>query len=492
MAALGGLLFGFDTIVISGAEQHIQKLWSLSGLMHGICISAALWGTVLGSLTGGIPAERFGRKQTLLVVGILYLASSAGTAVATGAVSFVAARVLGGIGVGLSTVASPLYMSEIAPADIRGRLTGLFQLNVVLGIILAFVSNFIVALLCPADVAWRVMVGVMALPSACFTCLCHRIPESPRWLLSVGRSAEAKQAFREINPAMSEEELATLVRSVELALQSEERGRADVQSKRTDPIFWTDSLSRPISLAFAIALFNQLSGINAVLYFAPRIFQWAGLEHSAAMLQSVGIGLTNLAFTFLGIQLIDQLGRRRLLAIGALGAVGSLAGCSWAFATAHVSLVPVYVFAFIGAHAVGQGTVIWVFISEIFPPKHRAAGQTLGSCTHWVAAALLTLVFPAVAEVSSPTTIFGFFACMMALSLLWVIRCVPETKGVPLEDMEILMGISPQSTCKDDPHKESDGEADRLAKGCSATPTYTTGADAAADTSMLGKAMPSV
>jgi len=312
----------------------------------------------------------------------------------------------------------------------------------------------------------------MVVPSACFTCLCLGIPESPRWLLGVGQSAAARQAFRDINPDMPEGELAELVRSVELALQPEQGGKVDVKSTQMAPVFWKRSLSRPISLAFAVAMFNQLSGINAVLYFAPRIFQWAGLGHSAAMLQSVGIGLTNLAFTFLGIQLIDKLGRRTLLALGAMGGVCSLAGCSWAFATGHASLVPLYVFAFIGAHAVGQGTVIWVFISEIFPTKYRAAGQTLGCVTHWLAAALLTLVFPAVVEVLSPGKIFFFFCSMMALSLLWVLHCVPETKGVPLEDMEILMGISQQSIGKDDPHKESDREAERLAKGSSLTPTY--------------------
>ena len=430
IAALGGFLFGFDTVVISGAEQAIQRLWGLSAAMHGLTISAALWGTVLGSLVGGWPTERYGRKRTLLWVGILYFVSAVWSGLAPEAYSLMIARFIGGVGVGISTVAAPLYIAEISPANARGRLAGLFQFNIVLGILVAYLSN---ALLSGAGAnAWRWMLGVEAFPALLYTIFCVGLIESPRWLITHrGDRRAGLDVFRRINPGMPEAELHAMVDEV----------AASVGHDRDATRFFTPRLARPIMLAFLIAFFNQLSGINAILYFAPRIFELTGLQASAALLQSVGVGVTNLVFTFVGLWLIDRLGRRTLLMIGSFGYIASLGLCSWAFYTNHVAIVPACIFAFIAAHAVGQGAVIWVFISEIFPNRARAAGQTLGSSTHWVFAALLTLLFPRMVETFQPGTIFAFFCGMMVLQLVWVTLAVPETKGVPLERMQERLGL---------------------------------------------------
>lgn len=430
VAALGGFLFGFDTVVISGAEQTIQTLWGLSATVHGLTISMALWGTVLGSLVGGWPTERLGRKTTLLGIGFLYLVGAVWSGLATGVYSLMIARFIGGVGVGISTVVAPLYISEIAPPKIRGRLTGMFQFNIVFGILLAFASNALLANIGPN--AWRWMLGVAAVPSLLYIFFSFGLVESPRWLITHrGDRAAGFKAFRRINPKATDEELKTLIDEIEAS------GRHDKDAAR----FFTRRLTRPIQLAFLIAFFNQLSGINAVLYFAPRIFEMTGLKSSAALLQSIGIGFTNLVFTFVGLWLIDRLGRRTLLTIGSFGYIASLGLCSWAFSTQHFAVVPFCIFAFIAAHAVGQGAVIWVFISEIFPNRNRAAGQTLGSSTHWVFAALLTLFFPTMTEIVPPGMIFGFFCFMMVLQLVWVRFMVPETKGVPLERIQKELGI---------------------------------------------------
>jgi len=429
-SALAGFLFGFDTVVISGAEKTIQALWGLSDNLHGIAMASALYGTVVGSLIGGWPADRFGRKATLLWIGVLYLLGAAGSALASDVWVFIAARVIGGLGIGISTVVAPMYISEIAPPQHRGRLAGMFQFNIVFGILVAFVSNALLAGIGPN--AWRWMLGVAAFPSVLYALLCLALPESPRWLLTKKGDREAAlKVLQQIEPEQSKDEIAK--QADEIMASSTEQ----VSSGQ----FWTRRLRRSILLAFLIAFFNQLSGINAILYFAPRIFELTGLGAEAALLQSIGIGVTNLIFTFVGLWLIDRLGRRTLLYIGSVGYILSLGLVAWAFFTQHYSIVPGCIFAFIAAHAIGQGAVIWVFISEIFPNRHRAEGQTLGSFTHWIFAALLTTLFPKMVGVFPPGYIFAFFAGMMMLQLLWVRTMVPETKGVPLEQIQRQLGI---------------------------------------------------
>lgn len=431
-SALAGFLFGFDTVVISGAEQTIQKLWGLSSALHGLVMGSALYGTVVGSLVGGWPTEKFGRKRTLLSIGVLYVVSAIGCAFANDVSLFVVARFIGGLGIGMSTVAAPLYISEIAPPNYRGRLAGMFQFNIVFGILVAFASNAILAKI-GGENAWRLMLGIAAIPSLIYAVMCIGLPESPRWLIGRKNDRAAGLAvLKLIEPEKSDAQLSAHADEILSAAQSESSGASG---------FWSFRLRKPILLAFLIAFFNQLSGINAILYFAPRIFEMTGLGEKAAMLQSVGIGVTNLLFTFVGLWLIDRLGRRTLLYIGSFGYIASLGLTAWAFFTQHYSIVPACIFAFVAAHAVGQGAVIWVFISEIFPNRHRAGGQALGSFTHWIFAALLTTFFPKVVESFPPGYVFTFFCGMMVLQLLWVKFMVPETKGVPLEEMQRKLGI---------------------------------------------------
>jgi sugar porter (SP) family MFS transporter len=429
-SALAGFLFGFDTVVISGAEQTIQSLWGLSPGMHGVAMAAALYGTVLGSLLGSWPTDRFGRKNTLLCIGLIYIVSALGCGFATGIYVFIAARFVGGLGIGVSTVAAPLYISEIAPAEHRGRLAGMFQFNIVFGIVIAFASNALLAGI--GENAWRWMLGVAAIPSIIYTVMCLVIPESPRWL--IGRKGDRSAGIKMLRltrPELTATQLESLANEIQSA------AREQVSTGR----FWSWHLRVPIMLAFLVAFFNQLSGINAILYFAPRIFELTGLGAKAALLQSVGIGITNLIFTFVGLWLIDRLGRRTLLYIGSFGYIGSLGLTAWAFFTQHYSIVPACIFAFIAAHAIGQGTVIWVLISEIFPSRHRAEGQSLGSFTHWIFAALLTTFFPKMVTVFAPGYVFLFFCGMMVLQLVWVKTMVIETKGVPLEQVQKRLGI---------------------------------------------------
>ena len=426
-SALAGFLFGFDTVVISGAEQTIQSLWQLGSGMHGVAMAAALYGTVLGSLLGSWPTDRYGRRATLRWIGILYFVSAVWSGLANDVWSFIIARAIGGIGVGISTVAAPLYIAEIAPADRRGRLAGLFQFNIVFGILIAFLSNYLIGKYADPTAAWRWMLGVEAIPALLYTVLCFSIPESPRWLLSrKGDRAAGIAVLKLIQPEASQKQIEAEADEI-LAISHEK-----VETGR----FWTQRLRVPILLAFLVAFFNQLSGINAILYFAPRIFELTGLGAKAALLQSIGIGVTNLIFTFIGLWLIDRLGRRTLLYIGSFGYIASLGLCAWAFFTERFAIVPACIFAFIAAHAIGQGAVIWVLISEIFPNRHRAEGQALGSFTHWIFAALLTTFFPAMVQYFAPGWVFLFFCGMMVLQLIWVKLMVPETKGVPLEEME--------------------------------------------------------
>jgi sugar porter (SP) family MFS transporter len=426
-SALAGFLFGFDTVVISGAEQTIQSLWQLGPGMHGVAMAAALYGTVLGSLLGSWPTDRYGRRATLLWIGILYFVSAVWSGIANDVWSFIIARAIGGIGVGISTVAAPLYIAEIAPAERRGRLAGLFQFNIVFGILVAFLSNFLIGKYLDPSLAWRWMLGIEAFPALLYTALCFGIPESPRWLLSrKGDRAAGIAVLKLIQPEASQKQVeAEADEILSIAHEKVEAGR-----------FWTARLRTPILLAILVAFFNQLSGINAILYFAPRIFELTGLGAKTALLQSIGIGVTNLIFTFVGLWLIDRLGRRTLLYIGSFGYIASLGLCAWAFFTERFAIVPACIFAFIAAHAVGQGAVIWVLISEIFPNRHRAEGQALGSFTHWIFAALLTTFFPAMVQHFAPGYVFLFFCGMMVLQLIWVKLMVPETKGVPLEEIE--------------------------------------------------------
>jgi SP family arabinose:H+ symporter-like MFS transporter len=429
-SALAGFLFGFDTVVISGAEKTIQSLWGLSPGVHGIAMAAALYGTVFGALLGGWPADRFGRKATLLWIGILYLVGAVGSAWAPNVGIFIFARIIGGLGIGISTVVAPLYISEIAPAKHRGRLAGMFQFNIVFGILIAFVSNAMLA--GTGTNAWRWMLGVAAFPSLLYALGCFFLPESPRWLLSRKRDREAGiEILQRIEPDATRTEIE--------AQADEIMGASDYKSSLSH--FWTRKMQKPIMLAILIAFFNQLSGINAVLYFAPRIFEMTGLGAKAALLQSIGIGITNLIFTFIGLWLIDRLGRRTLLFIGSFGYIASLGMVAWAFFTEHYAVVPACIFAFIAAHAIGQGAVIWVFISEIFPNRHRAEGQALGCFTHWVFAALLTTFFPKMVTAFPAGYVFAFFSFMMVLQLVWVKMWVPETKGVPLEQIQHQLGI---------------------------------------------------
>jgi sugar porter (SP) family MFS transporter len=429
-SALAGFLFGFDTVVISGAEQTIQSLWGLGPGMHGIAMAAALYGTVLGSLLGGWPTDRFGRKPTLLLIGLFYVVGAVWSGLATDVYTFIVARAIGGLGIGISTVAAPLYISEIAPAKYRGRLAGMFQFNIVFGILVAFLSNSLLAGTGPN--AWRWMLGVAAFPSLLYVLFCFGLPESPRWLLvRKGDRAAGLKVLQFIEPTATAAQIEAEANEI-VAASSEGGGTGR---------FWTWRLRVPILLAFFIAFFNQMSGINAILYFAPRIFELTGLGAKAALLQSVGIGVTNLVFTFVGLWLIDRLGRRTLLFIGSYGYILSLGLVAWAFFSQHYRIVPICIFAFIAAHAVGQGAVIWVFIAEIFPNRQRAEGQALGSFTHWIFAALLTTFFPKMVSVFPPGYVFSFFAGMMVLQLIWVKTMVPETKGVPLEQMQKRLKI---------------------------------------------------
>jgi sugar porter (SP) family MFS transporter len=423
--ALAGFLFGFDTVVISGADQQLQALWKTTDFFHGTFImSMALWGTVLGAIFANYPCDKFGRKKTLIWIGILYFISALGSGLAVDPYMFSFFRFIGGVGVGASTVAAPTYVSEIAPSHQRGRLVALYQFNIVLGILVAFISNYLLN-----DVGaepWRWMVGIEALPALIYTLLVLGVPNSPRWLLAKRNDVDA-------------------ARKVYIDLFGEVDDQVVVETQQKTPTsserFFSSAYRFPILLAFLLAFFNQLSGINAFLYYAPRIFQAAGLDQSASLLSSVGIGVTNLLFTLLGVYLIDRLGRRTLLYFGSAGYIVSLSmvGMAFLFSWQGV-IVPAFLFLFIASHAIGQGAVIWVFISEIFPTHLRAKGQSFGSSTHWVLAALITLFMPvALGSFSNPGYVFLFFAFMMVFQLLFVAFMMPETKGVSLEKLQEIL-----------------------------------------------------
>jgi sugar porter (SP) family MFS transporter len=425
VVALGGFLFGFDTAVISGAEKSIQQFWNLSAFEHGLTISIALIGTVIGSLFGSRPSDRFGRKNTLYFVAAAYLISSLGTAFADNWSVFLIFRFLGGLGVGISSVTAPIYISEVSPADSRGRMVGLFQFNVVLGILISYLSNYLISQVGTAS--WRWMLGVQALPSLVFIVLIRFIPESPRWLiLKKGATERALEILRIINPLNCEEELVAIQNSKLFA-----------HNPKGENLF-SGQYKTPVVLAMLFAFFNQVSGINAIIYYAPRIFEMAGLGAHSSLLSTVGIGLINFIFTLFAINIIDKVGRRLLMLIGSFGLIASLFLVGFTFYSGHFSgfAIPLYMMIFIAFFAFSQGAVIWVFISEIFPNQVRAKGQTLGSSTHWVMAALIAFAFPYLAETLGGATTFFFFGTMMVLQLIFVWGYMPETKGKSLEQIE--------------------------------------------------------
>ncbi len=427
VVALGGFLFGFDVAVISGAEQDIKRVWELSDVLHGIAIGAALYGTVFGALSGGIPATKWGRKKTLLWIGILYLISALGSAIAPGVYIFMAFRLLGGFAIGASSVVAPMYISEIAPAKNRGKLVATFQFNIVFGILMAYLSNYLLEGV-GGNNSWRLMLGVVAIPALIYSILVFFVPESPRWLIvHKGDYNTARKILAVSDPIGVDEAIEALHKSI-----GEEKHKEKLSA------FFKRKYNFPIFLAVMIAFFNQMSGINAVIYFAPRVFELAGISKQGAFLQSVGVGLVNLVFTMLGLYLIDRLGRKILMLIGSVGYIISLVSVAAAFYSNHVGgmIVPLLLFLFIASHAIGQGAVIWVLISEVFPNSVRAYGQSLGASTHWIMAAIITTLFPILAVKIGPAPIFAFFAFMMVLQLLWVIFIMPETKGKSLEELE--------------------------------------------------------
>jgi len=421
-AALAGFLFGFDTVVISGADKKLQALWGSSDAFHGSVVMAmALWGTVLGALFGGIPTNRLGRKKTLIWIGIFYFVSALGSSLVNDPYTFAFFRFLGGVGVGASTIAAPAYVSEISPAKDRGRLVALYQFNIVLGILIAFLSNYLLRNV--GENAWRWMIGVEAFPALIYTFLIFTVPKSPRWLISKNRNDEAKKVLEIINPDGDAEKLM-------LEIKTENESHASGEN------IFMKKYRFPLILAFLIAMFNQFSGINAFLYYAPRIFEEAGLGESTALLSSIGIGVTNLLFTLLGVFLIDRLGRKTLMYIGSIGYIISLSLVSLAFFLNWGGMsVPIFLFIFIASHAIGQGAVIWVFISEIFPNHLRGSGQSFGSSVHWVLAAIIPSLIPILFSTIGAGVVFMVFAIMMVFQLLFVIFMMPETKGISLEEL---------------------------------------------------------
>jgi sugar porter (SP) family MFS transporter len=458
VAALGGLLFGFDTAVISGAEQTLEEIYQpASGLSeraatfwHGFLVASALIGTVIGSIAVGKPADWLGRRSVMFLLAILYFVSAVGSALAWDWYSFVIFRFLGGLGVGGASVVSPMYIAEISPAHVRGRLVALAQFNIVLGILLAFFSNFIIGSLNLGEIEWRWMFGVEALPAAVFFLLLILTPRSPRWLLAKGREEEARQVLQRVGTDAEGETVDAEILDIKESL--------DLERHNLREPFFQRKYMTPIMLAIAIAAFNQLSGINAILYYSTRIFESAGFGQSASLLNSVGLGAMNLVFTMAALSVIDHFGRRKLMLVGSIGYIVSLGATAAAFYTqselvANESgemvrqisqtggwIVFLSLLVFIASHAFGQGAVIWVFISEIFPNRVRARGQALGSFTHWIFAAVISQTFPLIAEASGGH-VFAFYCAMMVLQLFWVLFIMPETKGVPLEVIQKKMGI---------------------------------------------------
>ena len=422
VAALAGFLFGFDTVVISGADQKLQELWNSSDIFHGSVVMAmALWGTVFGAIFGGIPTRKYGRRNTLIWIGIFYSISAVGSALANDPITFAVFRFIGGLGVGVSGIAAPAYISEIAPAKNRGKLVGFYQFNLVTGILVAFLSNYLLSGIGEND--WRYMMGVEAIPAIFYTLLVFSIPKSPRWLYLNNQKDKAEKIIRDAYSKNDADELIIeITRDKESSIESES--------------IFQKKYSFILTLAFLVAAFNQFSGINAFLYYAPRIFEEGGLGQSAALLNSVGIGLTNVIFTFIGINLIDKLGRKVLMYIGSIGYIISLILISLSFILDWGGIaLPIFLFLFIASHAIGQGAIIWVYISEIFPNHIRSYGQSFGISTHWVLAAIIPSFVPFLFGFIGPGLVFAFFAFMMVLQLIFTHFIMPETRGVSLEEL---------------------------------------------------------
>jgi len=432
VAALAGFIFGFDMVVISGADKPIQELWHTTPLFHGFFImSMALWGTVIGSVFAGAPTEKYGRKKVLIWLGIMFIASAIGSAFAQDPYTFSFFRLIGGIAIGISSVAAPTYISEISNKNNRGKLVGMYQFNIVFGILIAYLSNYFLAGFGGAN-DWRWMLAVLLIPSTIYTLMTLGLPESPRWLFSV-KNDEA--GARETLAIVGVENIDQTIQEIKTAYE-EEKAQGAIQ-------LFTKHHRKIISIAFFVAFFNQASGINFLLYYAPRILEEAGFAKNNSLLSSISLGLMNLIFTFVGLWLIDRIGRKTLLIIGSFGYIISLSMVAYGFINHSApEFMLSFLLLFIASHAIGQGAVIWVLISEIFPTQIRAKGQAFGASIHWVFAALITLVTPVFLDnehgifKDNPWPIFAFFTVMMALQLVWIIAKVPETKGVSLEDLQ--------------------------------------------------------
>ena len=432
VAALAGFIFGFDMVVISGADKPIQQLWHTTPLFHGFFImSMALWGTVIGSVFAGAPTEKYGRKKVLIWLGVLFIASAIGSALAQDAYTFSFFRLIGGIAIGISSVAAPTYISEISNKDNRGKLVGMYQFNIVFGILVAYLSNYFLAGFGGVN-DWRWMLAVLLIPSVIYTLMTLGLPESPRWLFSTKKDeAGARKTLEEVG-----------VENIEQTIQEIKMANEQEKIEGGFKLF-TKHHSKIISLAFFVAFFNQASGINFLLYYAPRILEEAGFAKNNSLLSSISLGLMNLIFTFVGLWLIDRIGRKTLLIIGSFGYIISLSMVAYGFIQhSDPTFMLTFLLLFIASHAIGQGAVIWVLISEIFPTQIRAKGQAFGASIHWIFAALITLITPVFLDSKdgifreNPWPIFVFFSVMMALQLVWILLKVPETKGVSLEDLQ--------------------------------------------------------
>ncbi|MEY2412612.1 MAG: hypothetical protein QOD84_1218 [Acidobacteriaceae bacterium] len=430
VAALGGLLFGFDTAVIAGATAALTTTYDLTPSKLGLTVASALAGTVVGAMLAGIPGDRYGRRDSLRAMALLYLISALGCAFAWNWYALVVFRFIGGLGIGGSSVLGPMYIAEIAPAKWRGRLVGCFQFNVVAGILLAYFSNYLIGLAQFGALEWRWKLGISAVPAALFFLMLFSIPRSPRWLVKKGRVTEAREVLRLIGEENIESELQDMIRSIDL---DHGHGQDRLFQRR---------YRLPIFLAVSIGMFNQLSGINAILYYLNDIFARAGFTKVSSDLQAVAIGATNLLFTMIAMSIIDRVGRRTLLLVGSVGTAGCLAGVTAVFLSgSHEGLLLWLLIGYIAFFAFSQGAVIWVYISEVFPTSVRAEGQSLGSFTHWAMNAAISWTFPVLAAHSKAAP-FAFFAAMMVLQFVIVYSIYPETKGVTLEDMQKKLAIS--------------------------------------------------
>ncbi len=444
IASLGGFLFGFETAVISGAEKTIEQLWSLSGFLQGFTVAASLIGTVFGSLLAGVPAQRYGRKKVLYVIAILYLLSAIGCALTPVWLLFITFRIIGGLAVGASSVVGPMYISEISPARLRGRLAGSFQVNIVTGIFVAYLTNFLFIHI--GEDSWRWMLGIMVVPAGLFAILLRTIPESPRWLVLNGRDAEAEVIFTKIG----EKDAGKLIQE-EHALLKDGDSKNLLPKDVTKESLFGGKYSKPIMFAVVLAMFNQLSGINAILYYAPRIFEMAGFTKDQAYLQPVYVGAANLFFTLLAMTFIDKVGRKTLLIIGSVGMIFFLGMAANAFYGVDPANPPIsgnhfiilYLIGFIAFFGFSQGAVIWVFISEIFPNSVRSKGGSLGSFTHWIMAAIISWTFPIIVEGNKQGAFYSFvfYSGMMLLNLIFTWKVLPETKGRSLEEIQKDLGI---------------------------------------------------